>query len=153
MTTFLILLSVLTFTWSGDVDGLLEAFHRIDSEKDLLNFEAQLGSTEIPEAPAFAACIEMMKAEHTINPISKLNHFSNGRDQLDIYIDANPDCIVGRYLRLMAQKETPSFLGYKGEIEADESYIRTHLDKSLISVKSKELIEKNLQFTAEKETP
>ncbi len=149
----LVLLSLLSVSSAQNVDELLEAFHKIDSERDMLEFEDQLSSSKASETPAFAACIEMMKAEYTMNPVSKWNHFSKGRDQLDDYISKNTKCVVGRYLRLMTQRETPAFLGYKDEITADEKFIKAELENSLISVKSKELIKKNLQFTAEKQSP
>jgi hypothetical protein len=77
----------------------------------------------------YLACAIMQRAEHTLWPPYKLKYFNSGKDRLEEYISSYPHEIEARYVRLLVQKESPSFLGYCDNISEDASYILDNLKK------------------------
>jgi hypothetical protein len=75
---------------------------------------------------AYLSAAEAMMAEEVFNPYTKYRHFTNGTKQLDDLINKNQQNIEMRFLRLMIQKESPSFLGYRDDIGDDLNAFCTH---------------------------
>ena len=78
-------------------------------------------------------------ASHTFNPISKLSSFNRGKKEIESAIQADPNNVELRFIRLSIQKHSPSFLGYAKNIEADTKFIQANKN-SIISVQLKKMI-------------
>jgi hypothetical protein len=76
----------------------------------------------------------MMKAKYAGNVFYKLSHFNKGRNMLEQALNQNEDNIELRFLRLAAQANTPSFLGYKSKISSDKSFLLNSISKVTDSV-------------------
>src|SRR5581483_7165199 len=63
----------------------------------------------------------MMMAQYVANPFAKLSYFKKGRRMLEEAIANSKNDIELRFLRLAVQTRSPSFLGYKSNIESDKS--------------------------------
>ncbi|MGV3527919.1 MAG: hypothetical protein ACO1OO_03415 [Flavisolibacter sp.] len=80
-----------------------------------------------PTLAGYKAAATMIMAKHTFNPFSKLSHFNKGKNMLQQSIAADNDNLELRFLRYSIQKSAPSFLGYRGELAADENFLKTNL--------------------------
>ena len=92
-----------------------------DSEK----FKAALNAIPNPNTSikGYIAVSYMIEAKHLFNPSSKLSAFSKGKNLLENAIKTEPDNLELRFLRIGIQVNTPSFLGYNNQIEADKKII------------------------------
>lgn len=70
-----------------------------------------------------------MKADRVVNPVSKLSAFNEGKGLLEQSITAQPNEFELIFLRFSVQSESPSFLKYKGNINADKSYLLSHFSQ------------------------
>ncbi|MGO1596130.1 MAG: hypothetical protein ACTHZ1_02170 [Sphingobacterium sp.] len=96
-----------------------------------------------PLEKAYAAAFHMFMAKHTGNPFKKMNYFKEGRDRLEQQLNANPNNVELRFIRLSIQYHIPKYLGYHDDIEADKDYVMNHLYK-LPDEFTKEIIYKYL---------
>ena len=78
---------------------------------------------------AYEGMYHMLTARELFNPFSKWSSFRKGRTMLDDAIEADAANPEIRLLRLSAQLNAPSFLGYNNNIEADKRVILNALDK------------------------
>ncbi len=113
-----------------DMSAVRTNFKRGNTSSELLEehitfMEAMTCKTTEP----YLACAIMQRAEHTLWPPYKLKYFNLGKDRLEEYISSYPHEIEARYVRLLVQKESPSFLGYCDNISEDASYILDNLKK------------------------
>lgn len=65
----------------------------------------------------------MIKANHALNPYSKLSFFLKGKDILDRSIEADPKNVELRFLRFCVQTQAPDFLRYSSKINEDKTYV------------------------------
>lgn len=63
------------------------------------------------------------------NPISKLKTFNEGKKNLESAIKKEPYNPEIRFIRLSIQKNIPSFLGYKENIENDTEFLKKEKSK------------------------
>jgi hypothetical protein len=70
----------------------------------------------------------MKQAKYSYNPISKLRSYKRTRRKLDSLITSNPTDVHLRYIRLVLQEKTPSFLGYNEYIEEDKKFLINKLE-------------------------
>ncbi len=91
-------------------------------------------SVSNPVFTAYKASGFMMNAKHVGNPLDKLITFSKGKNLLEQTIKKEPTSLEIRFLRLIMQANTPSFLGYSDAIPRDKRFV-------LQSVKSETDIE------------
>ncbi len=77
----------------------------------------------------YKASAVMMMAEHVWNPFSKLSYFNRGKEMLEKAIKADIRNAELRLLRLIAQSNTPSFLGYDDYINEDKKFLRQALTR------------------------
>ena len=97
-------------------------------EKTCVNHLKALESyAETPVERGYEAAYHMFMAKHTGNPLKKMGYFRNGRKMLEKEIAEHPNNIELRYIRLCIQYYTPSFLGYKGDIEKDKEFLMNNL--------------------------
>lgn len=102
-------------------------FHGLTSEDQEVKFIDTYNNSENPTILAYVVAIEMKQAEYTSNPYTKLKIFNDSKTKLNTLIAENPDDAHMRYLRLMLQEKTPSFLGYNEHIEEDKKFLRSKL--------------------------
>lgn len=118
---------------SVDVTEVRRLF-TIASKEEAANtkmFELTSGYTMAykPVVYGYHAAAEMTKANHTSWPVSKLSHFSKGKNQLEEVIRKYPNEIELRYIRFAVQNGSPFFLGYKEDMAADKKIILAKLDQ------------------------
>lgn len=85
--------------------------------------------SESPQMAGYAAATQIMMAKYYFNPFSKYETFQKGKTQLDGLINTYPKVIELYYLRFSIQCNTPAFLGYNTNIEADKKYLLQHLSE------------------------
>ena len=78
---------------------------------------------------AYLGAFQTIWANHTFSPISKLSTFKKGKLNIEKAIKENQSNIETRFIRLSIQKNCPSFLGYKQNIEEDKQFITINKDK------------------------
>lgn len=121
---------IMMMTQINYLEGLRKDFIQIDSEKKLLGFEEKYNKSNISKKEPYLAVVEMWKAEYTNWPLKQYRYFKEGKNRLENYIKKNNTCIESRYLRILVQKECPSFLGYDKDIKTDIEFIRSNISTS-----------------------
>lgn len=103
----------------------------------------------------YKACATMMRANFKINPFVKLFNFSAGKNLLENCIEADPENIELRFLRLAVQNNVPEFLNYRNSIPDDKQLllnsISTITDLQLKSIITTFLKNCNLLTQSEKQ--
>lgn len=92
----------------------------------------------------YAGGLQMVGAKYSGNPFKKMGEFKKGKKKVEDAIEAEPENIELRYLRLSIQKNAPKFLGYHKEQEEDKAFLKENLDK-VRSEELKKLIKKTLE--------
>lgn len=72
---------------------------------------------------AYLGAFQAIWANHTINPIEKLNTFNKGKNNIDKALKMSEDNIEIRFIRYSIQKKTPAFLGYKDALQIDKDFL------------------------------
>lgn len=86
----------------------------------------------------------ILKSKYLKNPFKKIKYFEKGRKILEDAIIKEPDNIELIFLRYTVQKNTPSILMYKKDIEEDYQSINSELD-SIKDQRLKKYISQTLQ--------
>jgi hypothetical protein len=86
----------------------------------------------------------ILKSKYLKNPFKKIKYFEKGREILEDAIIKEPDNIELIFLRYTVQKNTPSILMYKKDIEEDYQSIKSELD-SIKDQRLKKHISQTLQ--------
>jgi len=108
-------------------------FHRENTSSELLEEHISFMQTlDCKSAEPYLACAIMQRAEHSNWPLSQLKYFNQGKERLEKYISAHKDDIEARYVRLLVQQGSPSFLGYRGDISDDANYILDNLYRCVL---------------------
>ena len=71
----------------------------------------------------------VISANHTWNPIDKLNTFKKGKIELENAIKQDSKNVELRFLRLSIQANVPKILNYDQNIKSDLIFIKEHKDK------------------------
>ena len=125
-----LLLSTLFFFMSFnsvDLDVVRANYNKLVSNKELCEkIIAELTETKDNSAPhmAYLGGVQTIWANHVFSPISKLNTFKEGKKNIEQAIKKEPDNVELRFIRLSVQKNAPSFLGYKSNINEDTEFIK-----------------------------
>jgi len=77
------------------------------------------GSPESVLAEAYRGALKVVRAKHARWPGNKLKHLDRGSEILDGLVNAHPDNLEVRYLRLASYLFLPFFLQRDREVEAD----------------------------------
>jgi hypothetical protein len=130
-TSFLIVLLIgLTSFPKGNLIAIRAAFVQASlSETNTLKL-LQLAEEGIATSPVFTgykAAATMMMAKFTINPISKLQHFNNGKEMLEDAIKKHPTEIELNFIRYTIQCNAPYMLNYQFAIQSDKQILLTKL--------------------------
>jgi len=78
---------------------------------------------------AYEGAARMVHAKHVFFPFDKLATYNKGKELLEAAVSKAPDNMEIRYLRLSIQDESPSFLGYKNNIEEDKKFLIKNFNK------------------------
>lgn len=81
-------------------------------------------------ALAYYGALQSVWAKHATNPIEKLSTFRKGKKNIDAAVQQKPDNIEIRFLRYSVQKESPSFLGYKSNMDDDRRFLQRNLQNA-----------------------
>lgn len=88
---------------------------------------------------SYLGAFQSIWAKHTINPIAKLKTFKRGKKNIENAVIREPNNVEIRFVRLSVQLNSPSFLGYKTDIEEDRKFIQTN-KKEITSAILKKMI-------------
>ncbi len=83
--------------------------------------------------------LQTIWANHVMSPFTKLETFKAGKKNIELAIKSEPENVELRFIRLSVQKNAPSFLGYRSNIESDKNFILKNF-KNINSEKLKILI-------------
>lgn len=78
--------------------------------------------------------LQTIWANHVFSPISKWNTFKKGKGNIEQAIKIEPDNVELRFIRLSIQKNIPSFLGYKSNIDEDIEFIKKNRNQICIEI-------------------
>lgn len=77
---------------------------------------------------AYLGGYQTIWANHVFNPFSKMKTFNEGKKNIERAVNREPQNPEIRLVRLSVQKNAPAFLGYRNDIEKDESFIRKNIN-------------------------
>jgi hypothetical protein len=123
--TFFILM-ILFQPQAKDISQIREKYHlAIYNEKIANALDAELQALEGGESifKGYQGAVKMLLASFAFMPNTKYAFFTNGKVLLEKAIIESPSDLELRYLRLSIQQNTPSFLGYKSDIETDKQLL------------------------------
>ncbi len=140
---FIVLISSNTLFWSQNLEEVRTQYSQVIGNKELCeNLMTELEKNK--EASVlhlgYLGSLQTIWANHTFNPMNKLKTFNKGKQNIEKAIQKDPHNVELRFIRLSIQKNIPSFLGYKNNIETDKTFIL----KNMKSVESK-VLHKNIQ--------
>jgi hypothetical protein len=112
-------------TQSMDLETVRVNYEKAASDKKLCQamIEALRIETQSAVHLAYLGAFQTIWAKHSSNPISKLQTFKKGKRNIEDAVMSKPDNVEIRLLRLSVQRNCPSFLGYKKNIEEDKKFI------------------------------
>ena len=149
MNKLLAFLFIISFTHmslpakSIDLDYLRKNYDKAVSDKELCSNMIDELKAEKDNSIylAYLGGLQTIWANHTMNPISKLRTFNEGKGNLERAVERASDNIEIRFIRLSVQKNAPTFLGYYQQIEMDQAFINKNKD-SVTSASLLQLINK-----------
>lgn len=115
-----------------------------DAKLDSLNYWLSSYNQTNNLMSAYYGVNLILKSKYLKNPFKKIKYFEKGREILEDAIIKEPDNIELIFLRYTVQKNTPSILMYKKDIEEDYQSIKSELD-SIKDQRLKKYISQTLQ--------
>jgi hypothetical protein len=79
---------------------------------------------------AYLGAVKALMAEVVTNPYTKLSYFNDGKKLIDQAIKMDPKNAELRYLRFMIQQNTPDFLNYSDDINADFEILKREFENT-----------------------
>ncbi|MEO7175794.1 MAG: hypothetical protein ABIV51_08000 [Saprospiraceae bacterium] len=148
----------LSSAYSYDIHSLRQLYYAAAVNKDSANkFQMVMRGLESNTDPiymCYKGMANLMQANHSINPYTKIACFNKGKAMLEKAISADPKNIEMRFMRYGTQTNAPLFLGYSSNINADKLAIMngwsTITDNDLKEKIRKYMMESNLCGTKEK---
>jgi hypothetical protein len=128
MMTFIYLILLLSFDFNSDVKQVALEYHKLENEASEISFIHKYHGSQDASVMAYVTSIAMKQAEYSPNPLRKLQLFQENKTILNELIDKHRSNIHLRYVRLLAQENTPDFLGYNEYIEEDKLILKNILD-------------------------
>lgn len=89
---------------------------------------------------AYLGGLQTIWANHLFSPISKFHTFKEGKKNIEQAIKKEPDNVELRFIRLSVQKNAPSFLRYKSNINEDTEFINENRHQI-----GSEILQKNIE--------
>ena len=127
MTVFSLIL-LLAFDCNPDIKQVVQEYHQLENEASEISFIHKYHESKDASVMAYVTSIAMKQAEYSPNPLRKLQLFQENKTILNGLIDTHRTNIHLRYVRLLSQENTPSFLGYNEHIEEDKLILRNILE-------------------------
>ncbi len=82
-------------------------------------------------AYSYHAVSKMLNSKFSLNPFFKFSEFNAGKDMLEEAISLEPNNLELRFLRYCVQINTPKFLNYKANLDADSLFISNQLESNV----------------------
>ncbi|MEG2162816.1 hypothetical protein AB670_03974 [Chryseobacterium sp. MOF25P] len=126
------------------LDKVRTNYTKLISDKELCEkMIAELESAKTNSAThlAYLGGVQTIWANHVFSPISKLNSFKKGKENIEEAIRKEPNNTELRFIRLSVQKNAPSFLGYKSNVQEDTDFIKKRLREF-----DSEILKKNIEL-------
>jgi len=130
-------------TSSITLQYIVAEFHALKTEKEELAFIKKHGGSNSVSVKAYVIAAKMKQAEHTINPIKKIQIFKRYKNQLNQLIKSNPTNVHARYMRLVIQEKAPGFFGYNNFIKKDKQYLQKYFSSDAKQNYLEQYIKKN----------
>lgn len=127
-----------------DLDVVRANYNKLVSDKELCEkMIADLDKAKNNSAThlAYLGALQTIWANHVFSPISKLGTFKEGKKNIEQAIKKEPDNVELRFIRLSVQKNAPSFLGYKSNINEDTEFIKENRHQI-----GSEILKKNIEM-------
>ena len=93
-----------------------------------------------PVVYAYHAAAEMTMANHVSWPGTKLSYFRSGKEKLEAVVRKYYRNIEIRYIRFAVQYGSPSFLGYRDNLDEDRNYVLANLENAALPQAQKDLM-------------
>lgn len=126
-----IALCIFSLVSANENDLIRKQYHAAAEDKEQLEMlEAscsQVRDKQNSTTLGYCTMVHFLKAKNAFNPYRKFSEFNSGKAMLDSLIHANPENIELRYLRHSIQDRAPGFLGYKDQLEEDETFMKANL--------------------------
>lgn len=88
---------------------------------------------------AYRGAFQTIWAHHTYNPVSKFNTFNAGKDNIEKAVTLSPNNVEIIFIRYSIQKNIPSFLGYKSNMQSDRIFLQNNLN-NITSAELKKMV-------------
>ncbi len=147
MKALLLLISIAYSVDSVNYSNLRNLYSEAANDKykaKLLMSECETYMSDNYIAKGYYGATKMLMAKYYFNPYSKLKTFSEGKSIIESAIASNPSSTELRYLRFTIQTNSPSYLGYKSEINSDKQFLISSLS-SMYDMELKEIINSYLK--------
>lgn len=128
MIAQLLSIVLLTIALGSDIEDVVFDFHQLKTERAEVNFINAHKATVDPSVKAYVVSISMKQAEYLFNPNAKLQVFNFNKKLLNQLVNENQSNVHLRYVRLVAQENTPKILGYNDHIEEDKLFLKKKLE-------------------------
>lgn len=128
MMTSICLILLMSFNFHPEVKQVVQEYHKLETEASEISFIHKYHGSQDASVMAYVTSIAMKQAEYSPNPLRKLQVFQENKTILNELIDTHRENIHLRYVRLLSQENTPSFLGYNEHIEEDKRILKNILD-------------------------
>ena len=118
--------SLAPFAKSGNLLDVRKAYYlAVDNEESLKAFETMLINFNNPDNTilGYIGMSFMLKAKYAWLPNDKWEYFNKGKKFLESAISKDPNNIELKFMRFCIQNNTPSFLRYNKNLEADKWHI------------------------------
>ncbi|WP_378175358.1 hypothetical protein [Aquimarina sp. SS2-1] len=133
----------LTNTSVGDLTTVRELYRFAkDSKENTEKFLQYIEKTDYQNdlvLKAYYGCALTLKASFSEKRGDKISLFKQGKKIIETAIEADPNNIELRMIRLSVQSNAPKITRYYRNIEEDKNYLLSHIDK-VNSPKLKEFI-------------
>ncbi|KAA1244650.1 hypothetical protein [Aquimarina sp. RZ0] len=142
---FLIVVFGLFFTiiHGIDVDEVRDAYRYANSSKEKTEQFYQLtqktNHTKDNVMAAYYGCALTLKASISSKMGDKISYFKKGKKIIETAVQADPDNIEIRMIRLSVQMNAPRITGYRDDIEEDKNFMLKNINE-VSSSKLKEFI-------------
>ncbi len=98
-------------------------YHIVNTKEDELNFIRKYKNEDNVNIIPYVLSLRMKQAEYKFFPWDKISIFKKEKHNLEQWIKKYPNNIHFRYIRLVIQENTPSFLKYNSSIKNDKIFI------------------------------
>ncbi|GAB4379755.1 MAG: hypothetical protein Kow0075_10590 [Salibacteraceae bacterium] len=105
-----------------------EAAEKPAQRRSFLEYTAMLDTTNHTLLAYRGAALALM-ATQVFNPIEKWRYFKRGTQMIDRAISREPQNAELRSIRFLLQQNSPQFLNYRSQMDADLNIIQNHLEQ------------------------